>query len=212
MALDGSPLAEQALVPATELVTAVSSAGSATLNLLRVVELAPMLGASPTAFGAPGGFGLTDDLYIAAMEEAQTYLSRVADRLRERLAAEHPTVDARITTTAVLSADVAGTLAAVAEGRKATVDTPALAPSDLIAVATHGRGGLKRLILGSVTERLSTRPRCPCSSRRRKRRRRMGNRRARGRTRLIETPEALAALRAGGSCDLGVRYSYVRLS
>lgn len=154
VALDGSPLAEAALAPATELVAALSAPAPATLNLLRVVELVPTLGTTPRALGVPGGFGLADELYTGSMEEARSYLSKIADRLRERLTVEHPAAEVRITTTAVLSADVAATIAAVAEGRKPTVDAPVLPPSDVIAVATHGRGGLKRLILGSVTERL----------------------------------------------------------
>lgn len=154
VALDGSTLAEEALVPAAELAIELSAPAPAVVNLLRVVELVPTLGASPYALGVPGGFGLSDELYTGALDEARRYLSGIADRLRERLAGEHPTADVRITTTTVLSADVAATIAAVAEGRKATVDAPVLPPSDVIAVATHGRGGLKRLILGSVTERL----------------------------------------------------------
>ncbi|HEX6817789.1 MAG TPA: universal stress protein [Ktedonobacterales bacterium] len=154
VALDGSALAESALVPATQLITELSAPAPTTLNLLRVVELVPTLGTTPYALGVPGGFGLADDLYTGAMDEAQAYLNTIADHLREQLAADHFAADVRITTTALLSADVAGTIAAIAEGRKATADAPVLAPSNLIAVATHGHGGLKRLILGSVTERL----------------------------------------------------------
>jgi nucleotide-binding universal stress UspA family protein len=154
VALDGSPLAEEALAPAAELVTELSRSAPATLNLLRVVELAPMVGLSPVTFSVPGGYGMSDNLYTGAIEEAREYLNQIAARLRERLAATHPAPSINITTTAVLSVDVAGTIATVAEGHKATVDAPVLSPSDLIAVATHGRGGLKRLVLGSVTERL----------------------------------------------------------
>lgn len=157
VALDGSKLAEAAIGPAVELATVLSAPNQPSIDLVRVVELVPTLAATPAALGAPVGYGLTDDLYTEAMREARAYLTDVGNEVRQREADERHVPLAEITPvteTAVLAADVAGTIAAIAQGRKATADTPALPPSDFIAVATHGRSGLTRLILGSVTERL----------------------------------------------------------
>lgn len=152
--LDGSSLAEAALAPAAQLVAQLSVPERAQIDLLRVVEIVPTLGAAPYALGAPGGFGLTDDLYVEGARVAHEYLNEVAARLRREEADKHIPALASITETVVLGLNVADTIAAVAEGRESSAGEGGRERSDLIAVATHGRSGLKRLILGSVTERL----------------------------------------------------------
>jgi len=52
------------------------------------------------------------------------------------------------------SKDVANALIETAEHGKALVSSHELTGCDLIAIATHGRGGLKRLMAGSVTEKV----------------------------------------------------------
>src|SRR3989442_1076687 len=81
-----------------------------------------------------------------ARREAETYVKAVAARLRaEPLAGTKLT----ITSSVAVSTDVAGTIIKVAEHAESTEHT---GDYDLIAMATHGRSGLRRLVMGSVTE------------------------------------------------------------
>jgi hypothetical protein len=54
----------------------------------------------------------------------------------------------------VIKEDVADTLLKVAESGKYVEDSEGFDGCDIIALATHGRSGLSRLIVGSVTERI----------------------------------------------------------
>jgi nucleotide-binding universal stress UspA family protein len=134
--LDGSALAEQVLEPAL----ALGAATQAEYTLLRVVQ--PMI---------PGGHipasakvsGLREPLLkqLQALHrqestEAQEYLERIAERLRARAL----TVQTRV----------------VSQERPATaiLEDASAHGADLIALATHGRGGLKRLLLGSVADKV----------------------------------------------------------
>jgi nucleotide-binding universal stress UspA family protein len=125
--LDGSPLALAALPAAAELAAVLR----ADLHLLRVVE-------PPVALRA---WDYTSPAFEAAVEvppdpaaevaEVTKYLEGVAATLRAR------GLTVRVSAEVGL---VASTIAAVAEEQRATV----------IAMATHGRGGVARLVLGSV--------------------------------------------------------------
>lgn len=120
--LDGSPLAERALPYAA----ALARAGGGSLVLVRAV---PFL-ARPTE-ETPGqdAFAARD----AAAREARAQLRAIAGRLTEAgLAAE----------AVVRYADAAEAILTEARERGA----------DLIAMATHGRGGLGRWVYGSVAE------------------------------------------------------------
>lgn len=68
--------------------------------------------------------------------EAQTYLDNVAERLR--------TKGMRIETRVVVGESAAAAVLDAANDQNI----------DLIAVATHGHGGLKRLLLGSVADKI----------------------------------------------------------
>ena len=115
--LDGSPLAEQILEPALDMARLME----ARCTLLRVVE----------ARSSPG-----DRREPPENAQAEAYLERVAERLREQGYQVHThVVVARHTVEAILA------------------EAAALANS-LIAVATHGRGGFNRLLLGSVADKL----------------------------------------------------------
>jgi nucleotide-binding universal stress UspA family protein len=120
--LDGSELAEAALAPAAVL----AGLFRARLLLLRVVEPPATAGA---AFGA--GYDDTDDDPAAALSEAEGYLEGVARSLHE---------DGPPPEVAAAEGPAAATIARVARERGA----------GLIAMGTHGRSGLGRLVLGSV--------------------------------------------------------------
>jgi nucleotide-binding universal stress UspA family protein len=133
--LDGSSLAESILEP----VLALCDAGQTEYTLLQIVQ--------PTAefnYGPAGGTvtGFQEALkQLRALEQeelrqAQRYLELIAARLRVRSLTVHSRV-------------VAGERPA-----NAILEDASLHGADLIALATRGRGGLKRLVLGSVADKV----------------------------------------------------------
>ncbi len=133
--LDGSVLAETALTSVTQLVTALTPTGTGVLHLLRVVDV-------PVLNGSMRDLARVDALARQhAIREAQMYLDTVVQRLQE---ANQASSQLSFTTSVILSPDIAGTIIEQAEARHC----------DLIALATHGRGALMRLLMGSITERI----------------------------------------------------------
>jgi nucleotide-binding universal stress UspA family protein len=125
--LDGSPLAEQALCHAAEIAKLTDSS----LTLFRVIEPIPVL--------APDGLvpqatildaGALDELKT----QARTYLERMADKLRK----DGLKVNCRI------AVDDRTAQAILEEGHE----------GDLIVLASHGRHGVARILLGSVADKL----------------------------------------------------------
>jgi nucleotide-binding universal stress UspA family protein len=137
--LDGSGLAETALAPAASLIAALAAPAQGTLHLAQVVKL----------FSETAEEGFVHELNEEARERARTYLAQVTERLQttaQRLGLS-------LTSSVALEKDVAGALMKMAEHRirgKETGD----AGCDLIAISTHGRHGLERWVMGSVTDRL----------------------------------------------------------
>lgn len=128
VALDGSPLAERSLAPAFRVAHKLGAA----LTLLRVV---PQF--NEAALKEMGRYDpeLAERLPRSAGEEAQAYLHDVArDQARPGV-----TVN-----TAVRAGPPATSILKYAEQNQV----------DLIAMATHGRTGLRRWIYGSVTEKV----------------------------------------------------------
>lgn len=135
VALDGSPLAEQALEKAVEL----GRLGGAAYLLLRVVEPPIRGGLDPSAFAGTGGQALLDQLqamHERERKEAERYLDFIVNRLRASgLQAEAQVVVSESPAECIL-------------------DHAKKANADIIALATHGRGGLPRLFLGSVADKV----------------------------------------------------------
>jgi nucleotide-binding universal stress UspA family protein len=134
--LDGSALAEQILQPAA----ALAASTSAEITLLRVVkpalreEYLPEDGAAKRE--AIALKKQLDALQQKLIGEAQGYLGGVAARLRER--------GLRVQTCVVAAEQPAAAILEQASQRKAS----------LIALETHGRRGLSRLLLGSVADKV----------------------------------------------------------
>jgi nucleotide-binding universal stress UspA family protein len=120
--LDGSRLAE-GILPFI-----VQIAGPLDLEMVLVYVVRPV------ALGAVEGSPIftTDDLG-ARLKGARTYLAPLAANLRER--------GVRVTTDARAGEPVAEIVAAAREAK-----------ADLIAMTTHGRSGVGRLLFGSVAE------------------------------------------------------------
>jgi nucleotide-binding universal stress UspA family protein len=127
--LDGSPLAEQALEPALDLGRLMN----ADFILLRIVE--PMYvvhyGSMAYAF---------EDVDLTVVEElqraAKVYLDATAKRLREQ--------GFQVETRVITCASPASAIQEEAEG----------ADVKLVVLATHGRSGLSRALLGSVADKV----------------------------------------------------------
>jgi nucleotide-binding universal stress UspA family protein len=128
VSLDGSELAETALVPAADLAAALG----APLVLLRAIGGHVELGSSYIPHAAQEHKEHLEE----ERAEATAYLRQVADTL-----AGHDVTIADVEV-------VAGSAA------HAILDSVDPGGSDVIAMATHGRGGLRRLILGSVTDKV----------------------------------------------------------
>ncbi len=139
--LDGSPLAETAVEPAAQLVSLLSAPAHGALHLLRVVDI-------PTATGKYRGPTEFDDTVRGeALQEAETYLKDVTDRVHGSLA----DLNLTLTSSAVLGTNVVETIIQQAEQGGGSEQFSA---SDLIAMTSHGHTGLLRLIMGNVTEKI----------------------------------------------------------
>jgi nucleotide-binding universal stress UspA family protein len=134
--LDGSTLAEQAIEPAV----AVGTLCDAAYTLVRVVKPVVRFTYYPEAATLNEAAGkLLDEIAAHQKEEceaARAYLEKVAQPLRDR--------SLRVQTRVLVEEEPAAGI--VKEAR--------LSFADLVAVATHGRGGLSRLLLGSVADKL----------------------------------------------------------
>ena len=131
--LDGSRLAGQVMPYAVE----QAARFKAKMVLLRVVTLSTTAAMAPvpeTGMGAPSGRIIEKEMEVEE-KEAWAYLEDAAQRLRE----EGLEVE-----TAVLSGAPAETIVAFAAENGI----------DLIAIATHGHGGLGRLVFGSVADQV----------------------------------------------------------
>lgn len=139
VALDGSSLSEATLEPAASLTAGLAQATSqrGILQLMRVVDI-------PSGYGK---FRSTVDSFYDAQMRAEAkrayeqYLETVAKRFSEGELAKY---NLAVTTVVTTDPDVAEAIVQTAEQGK----------DDFIAMATHGRGGLQRWALGSITERV----------------------------------------------------------
>jgi nucleotide-binding universal stress UspA family protein len=126
--LDGSRVAESVLAPATELARVLG----ARVTLLQVVV--PVMNPGFGVSDFPEG---VDQALVEPMEsEAEEYVADVADRLAE----EGLEVETRV----IRYPDAAAAILESAEELG----------TDLVAMATHGRGGVRRLLLGSVADKV----------------------------------------------------------
>ena len=126
--LDGSPLAEAALEPAMTL----ARLWDAEISLVQVVR--PVMLTSEPHLTFPSGY--SEQATAICRESAKDYIRDVAERVRDS--------GVKATGVAVIGAAVPETL----------IDLAAPERVSMLAVATHGRGGLKRLGLGSVADKL----------------------------------------------------------
>jgi nucleotide-binding universal stress UspA family protein len=141
VALDGSKRAEATLVPTVRLLEALAAPTQGLLHLIQVIPL-PSAG-----YGEYNQYRASSSTYKEEVDEAESYLSSLIAHLKKMLA---PNLKLALTWSVIGASDVAESLICVAEeGEK-----PTESGYDLIVIATHGRSGLARWALGSVTERI----------------------------------------------------------
>jgi nucleotide-binding universal stress UspA family protein len=137
VALDGSLLAETALLPAAHLAATLAQPTQGVVHLLSVVK--------PSMFAANSDILSQHD--TEAVKRVQAYLQNV----RERLLTETSDLHLQVTWSVTLDEDVAETIVTTAEkGSEGTGENK----SNIIAIATHGHGGIEQWVMGSVTERV----------------------------------------------------------
>lgn len=138
--LDGSPFSEAVFEPVAYLVAglAYSLPQSGELHLLRVIDL-------PFTSGKLRSQAIIDtQTREQAKREAQAYLDSLMARLEEAGLAE---LNIEATASVESDPDVAEAVIKQAEGTGA-------GGYNLIAMATHGRGGIDHFVMGSITERV----------------------------------------------------------
>jgi nucleotide-binding universal stress UspA family protein len=150
--LDGSERAETAIVPAGQMVSALSVPGRGGLHLLQVLIL-PGTDASSSSH--------RDDI----VRTAESYIQKTVERVRSgQLASPLAGLGLSITGSVTIDVDIAAALGRVAEPGKhdstGKVVGPAR-PSQMIAIAIHGYRGLHLLTMGSITGRTLLATRLP---------------------------------------------------
>ncbi len=143
--LDGSALAEEVLAPVAHLVAALSVPAHGALHLLQVIRM-------PAADSRPRyQVFLSSGSVKQAQQAAEAYLKAVADRLRQGELAD---LQLSITSSVAMGIDVADTIIRLAEHGEGAIGMNVIDGFDLIAMATFGRGGVQRWIMGSVADRV----------------------------------------------------------
>ena len=136
--LDGSQLAEAALEPAVHLVASLAAQGE--LHLAHVVK----------SVQKPAEEGVESPLNAEVSAPAKAYLTQVTERW-QTMAKE---LGISISWSVAFGADIASALLSQAEPGAQGQGTADSRGCDLIAISTHGRHGLERWVMGSVTDRL----------------------------------------------------------
>ncbi len=138
--LDGSPLAETALIPAAYLTAALAAPAQGALHLTQVVKVS-----LDTA--AKGIVSVNQE--EGGLRRAETYLATAGEHLQATVR-DFKLSKLSITSSVEIETDVASALLNRAKHS-----------CDLIVISTHGRGGIERWVMGSVTERLLTTTQLP---------------------------------------------------
>ena len=129
--LDGSQLAEDVLPHVEDLARRLP----AEVYLLQVISLSPGVAAAESGLGAVTNAELVSELLESEIQTAKSYLSRLASEWQARgLSVQWEVIRG--------------------EPASGIVDSAQSHDIDLIAMSTHGRSGLSRLISGSVAEQV----------------------------------------------------------
>lgn len=148
--LDGSAHAQAVFEPVADLLTALASPTQKTaIHLVRVVEgqgqtTAATFDQQDKASGAPRD-----------LSKAKQHLSQITESIQEgSIAPEISKQQIAVTWSVAFDTDVARAIVHTAESGEDAEGAGVFGRCELIAMSTHGRGGLLRLAMGSVTERV----------------------------------------------------------
>jgi nucleotide-binding universal stress UspA family protein len=141
VALDGSRRAEATLAPTMTLLEALTAPAQGVMHLIQAVPLPPI------NYGEYDQYRASSHSYTEEADEAESYLQAQVNSLQTTLGPDHKMT---VTWSVIGTSDVAESLICIAEEGEKPDDNG----YDLIALATHGRSGLTRWALGSVTERI----------------------------------------------------------
>jgi nucleotide-binding universal stress UspA family protein len=147
--LDGSVRAQAAIIPAAQLIAALSAPAQGALHLTRVVAL-------------PAGAYLSQREREVILQQAKQYLSSLADQMREGLLASSiADLKLSLTWSVIIDTDIAAGIIRGAEQGEDAQGTGVFGSSQVIAMATHGYSGLQRWVMGSITQRVLHATRLP---------------------------------------------------
>jgi len=142
--LDGSPLAEAALVPTVHLCATLAAPGRGSLHLIHVLQPLPEIAGRRDAKRLA-------EIHEQMYSEMQAYMQAITQHIRETVANQ---LHLAVTSSIILHPDTADALLQVAEHGDLVEDKEKFNGYDAIAMATHGRGGPQRWVMGSMTERI----------------------------------------------------------
>jgi len=147
--LDGSAHAQAVFEPVAALLTALATpAQKAAIHLVRIVEGQEQPDYTKEQKDEPQGAP-------KGLSKAKRHLSRMTELIQEGAIA--PTISKgqiAVTWSVALDADVARAIVRTAETGEDAEGAGVFGGCELIAMSTHGRSGLQRLAMGSVTERV----------------------------------------------------------
>jgi nucleotide-binding universal stress UspA family protein len=144
VALDGSSHAKAAIEPAAQLIAALAAPAQGALHLTRVVKLVTPENEEKDPEGGE-----------QLLHKAKRYLSSTVEHLREGLVTRAVAdLNVPVTWSVAVDTDVASALIRVAENGEDAEGAGVFGGCDLIAMATHGYGGIQRWAIGSITERV----------------------------------------------------------
>lgn len=159
VALDGSAFAEAVIRPAANLSLALSAPLPGALHLVQVIPLLvePVRAVEFTREGQQPYdlLPLEETRIIAA---ATSSLNRVQQHIQEEMGEGEKL---QITSSVLADLDVAGSLLAEAEHPQGRGSAEGSQRCDVLALATHGRSGPARWVVGSVTQRILNAARQP---------------------------------------------------
>jgi nucleotide-binding universal stress UspA family protein len=143
IALDGSPQAEAALLPAAQLCAALAAPEHGAAHLIYTIH--------HISVSADKQKAIADKLNEETLAEAEGYLMSVKQRF---LTGDLSHLHLSVTTSVVPHASASEIWKKVLEESERIDDSRGYTGSDLIAMATHGRDGFQHLLEGSITEQV----------------------------------------------------------
>lgn len=147
--LDGSTRAEAAIAPVAHLIAALSAPGRGALHFTQVVVM-------------PGIGTISKYERETLLQRAKENLKSTVEEIREGLLADYEAdLKLSITWSVTVDDDIAAGIVRVAENSEDAEGAGVFGGCDVIAMATHGYGGLQRWALGSITERVLHTTRLP---------------------------------------------------